>query len=162
MRCHVKNSLHGHINFKPYYKKNIDSFMDNLIGMHNGTITSYMDKEKEFGTDSECIYYHLNQESLEDTLNRIQGYSDAYCLIWTDRRDNTLNFVRNDRTCSKKHCGLYPKIIDCSARFVRRFPNIFKHILTYWALRPFMNSYGPKREFVWEPLSPGQKPLWSP
>lgn len=67
---------------------------EHIVGVHNGTLQS---KHKlldanQFTVDSENLYHHMNEKGLESLLEVIEG---AWSLVWWDRRDSTLNFLRN-------------------------------------------------------------------
>lgn len=70
----------------------------NIVGAHNGTLkgTSFYDLKKklgqEFGTDSEAIFASINEFGLKETVSMLEG---AWSLVWYDRSNNTLNFLRN-------------------------------------------------------------------
>ena len=65
-----------------------------IIGVHNGTLRSYHNLDNTtFGTDSECLYHHLSKNGLVDTLENITG---AWCLVWLNTKEDTLNIIRND------------------------------------------------------------------
>ena len=69
---------------------------DSIVGVHNGTLTSkyrLLDQAK-FRVDSENLYHHMDQKGLKDTLDNLQG---AWSLVWWDKLDETLNFLRNDQ-----------------------------------------------------------------
>lgn len=72
---------------------------DDVIGAHNGTIDfqnkNRMEKGSDFKTDSEAIIYNIQCHGIEDTIGRIEK-TEAYALTWYDRRDNSMNFIRND------------------------------------------------------------------
>lgn len=92
---------------------NAHPFMfEHIVGAHNGTLDKsslkYLDDFEYFGTDSEAIFHHLNDNGLRDTLDQITG---AWALTWFDGRDNTINFLRNSKRplfyCySKDQCTL--------------------------------------------------------
>lgn len=67
-----------------------------VMGMHNGTLHQYALKRlkdyEKYGTDSEAIFASINDIGVKDTLALIDG---AWALVWVDKRDNTLNFLRN-------------------------------------------------------------------
>lgn len=67
---------------------------DNIMGMHNGTLTERwkLDDYKDFDVDSENLFYHLQKHGLQDTLNKCKG---AYALVWHDSNDSTVNLYRN-------------------------------------------------------------------
>ncbi len=66
----------------------------NLIGCHNGTLQSRFDLEggSKFDTDSETIFYNMNKDGLRETYKQLRG---AVALVWWDKRNHTLNFIRN-------------------------------------------------------------------
>lgn len=66
----------------------------NIIGSHNGTLRNQalLDDHKQFDVDSENLYYHMDKHGLDDTLMKTHG---AFALTWWDKRDNTINFIRN-------------------------------------------------------------------
>lgn len=68
---------------------------ENLIGMHNGTLrdSKYMDHEK---TDSELLFKDINERGLKTVLEELDPDS-AYAIVMFDKKNNTLNFVRNDQ-----------------------------------------------------------------
>lgn len=64
-----------------------------LTGVHNGTLTRYVDLDSLAATDSAQLYEHMSKHGLQDTLNKIEG---AYALAWHDSDGNTFNLLRND------------------------------------------------------------------
>ncbi len=70
----------------------------NVIGMHNGTLDKWSYKNlqfyDEYGTDSETIFANIEANGLKDTMAEMYG---AWALIWYDKRDDRLHFLRNDR-----------------------------------------------------------------
>lgn len=66
-----------------------------IIGAHNGTLRSVyqLDDHQMFDVDSENLYYHMNKHGVEDTIRKANG---AYALTWYDKRDKTVNFLRNN------------------------------------------------------------------
>ena len=72
--------------------------IENILGAHNGTIDhqnkNRMENGGQFRTDSEAIFNNINVHGIQDTIGRIDK-SEAYALTWYDKRDNTLNFIRN-------------------------------------------------------------------
>jgi len=68
----------------------------NVIGVHNGTIHKAFEYSDKYETDSEALYANINEKGLVETLNMVEGYNTAYALVFFDKIDNTLNFVRND------------------------------------------------------------------
>ena len=69
---------------------------DNVCGVHNGTIKWMFDKSKDFDTDSEALYANINEHGIEKALNVVANSDPAYALVYVDRRDGTLNFVKNN------------------------------------------------------------------
>jgi len=67
---------------------------DNITGVHNGTLTSRykLDDYQNFEVDSENLFYHLQRNGLQDTIDNCTG---AYTLVWHDSKDGTLNVFRN-------------------------------------------------------------------
>lgn len=69
-----------------------------IMGMHNGTLDKWCIKDlpdaDKFGTDSEAIMNSIDKVGVKDTLSVMAG---AWALVWFDKRDNTLNFLRNGR-----------------------------------------------------------------
>lgn len=65
-----------------------------VVGVHNGSLRNQrlLDDAKDFIVDSDNLMYQLNKSGLDDTLAKADG---AYALVWYDKRDNTLNFIRN-------------------------------------------------------------------
>lgn len=71
---------------------------DTILGVHNGTIrnVSELPHNKDFGTDSECLYNMIYDEGLQDALSQADG---AWALIYVDTTTKTFNVIRNkDRT----------------------------------------------------------------
>jgi len=77
-------------------KKNAHPFeFENIVGVHNGTL---QDRHKlldhnHFQVDSENLFWHLQEKGLEDLLEVIDG---AWSLVWWDKVNETLNFLRNE------------------------------------------------------------------
>ena len=96
---YVNNVLMGHNRYATkgaINKANAHPFeFSNIIGAHNGTLTTQylLDDHTDFDVDSENLYYHLNQNTLDDTTSKLGG---AYALTWYDKRDGTMNFLRNE------------------------------------------------------------------
>lgn len=66
----------------------------NIVGAHNGTLTkqSLLPDHNDFGTDSENIMHSLNVRGVDWTIKNLAG---AFALVWYDRSDTTINFIRN-------------------------------------------------------------------
>ncbi len=67
---------------------------EHIIGAHNGTLRSMyqLDDYLQFDVDSEALYHHMNKNTVEDTIKKVNG---AFALTWYDKRDATLNITRN-------------------------------------------------------------------
>ena len=83
---------------------------DKLVGAHNGTLKrrNLLDDSRMFEVDSENLYYHMNNNGLEDTLSKTDG---AFALTWFNKEDNTLNFIRNAER------ELYYVVSECGVLF---------------------------------------------
>jgi predicted glutamine amidotransferase len=79
-------------------KQNAHPFnFNNVIGVHNGTIHTKFKHDDQFETDSEALYFNINEYGIDEALNNVAAYDTAYALIYYDKRDDTLNFIRNDK-----------------------------------------------------------------
>lgn len=90
----------GHNRFATQGKKDEDAnahpfVHGDIVGVHNGTLRDQklLDDHKDFIVDSDNLYHHLNKNGLDDTLAKLDG---AFSLVWYDKSNNTLNFIRND------------------------------------------------------------------
>lgn len=65
-----------------------------ITGVHNGTLTnqSLLPDHRKFAVDSENIMYSIDKEGIDATIGNLLG---AYCLVWINQEDNTINFIRN-------------------------------------------------------------------
>lgn len=65
-----------------------------ITGVHNGTLTNkyQLHDGVKYAVDSEALYNHMNSKGLHSLLNTMTG---AWCLVWWDADENTLNFLRN-------------------------------------------------------------------
>lgn len=85
----VKNSYNAH----PYE-------FGRIVGAHNGTLDNSCTKELEdlldekFEVDSMAIFAAMDKLGVEDTIPLLSG---AWSLVWYDKDDKTLNFLRNDK-----------------------------------------------------------------
>jgi asparagine synthetase B (glutamine-hydrolysing) len=93
-------ALFGHNRYATVGEKNEANAhpfkFSHVVGMHNGTLDSWALKRlkdyEKYGTDSEAIFASINDIGAKATLEIIAG---AWALIWYDKRDGTLNFLRN-------------------------------------------------------------------
>lgn len=67
---------------------------ETLVGAHNGTLTNkwVFDNHTDFAVDSEALYNQINKTGLKDAVGRAMG---AWCLVWWDKVEESLNFLRN-------------------------------------------------------------------
>lgn len=90
---------------------------EHIVGAHNGGLSAYtrhrLKNPNSFDTDSETLFDHMNDEGVESTVKHLDsGPSDAYALTWYDKRDHTINFLRNAErplyyVFNKSHTVLY-------------------------------------------------------
>lgn len=66
-----------------------------IVGVHNGSLRNQrlLDDHAKFAVDSDNLFYHLNKNGLDETLKKVNG---AFALVWYDKTDNSLNFLRNE------------------------------------------------------------------
>jgi glucosamine 6-phosphate synthetase-like amidotransferase/phosphosugar isomerase protein len=65
----------------------------NLIGTHNGTLVDAVYQDQKM-TDSEMLYRNMAVGNLKKIFERMSHLS-AFALSFYDKRDRTLNFIRN-------------------------------------------------------------------
>ena len=71
---------------------------DHVTGCHNGTLSRVCWQELEdnlkedFTVDSMALIAHIDKFGIEKTVPILQG---AYAIVWYDKRDKTINFIRN-------------------------------------------------------------------
>ncbi len=88
-----------HATFGEKTKENAHPFaFEHVMGMHNGTLdkpsVKLLHNHELYGTDSQAIFATIDKFGIEETMTRLAG---AWALIWYDRRNKTLNFLRNDK-----------------------------------------------------------------
>lgn len=66
-----------------------------VIGMHNGTILSHFEGKNNFDTDSEALYNNINKLGVKEAIKLLDIGAPAYALVWLNKKENTLNFLRN-------------------------------------------------------------------
>lgn len=77
-------------------KKNAHPFeFQDIVGAHNGTILNkyHIPDGQGFDVDSAAILHSFNKNGVEPTISKCNG---AWALTWWDKRDKTMNFLRND------------------------------------------------------------------
>lgn len=68
---------------------------DGIVGVHNGTVDKIMGKTiLKDESDSSLLYKSFADNGVKDTIEATQG---AYCLVWIDKKEKTINFLRNDK-----------------------------------------------------------------
>lgn len=75
--------------------KNAHPFeFDSVVGVHNGTLRNKwkIPEQERFETDSEALYNQINKVGVEKALEHVDG---AYALVWFDKDEKTINFLRN-------------------------------------------------------------------
>lgn len=96
----INNVLLGHNRYATKGAINVANahpfLFDGVIGAHNGTLVSQytLDDYRDFDVDSENIYHHMNNNGVDDTIQKLNG---AFALTWYDRKDGTVNFIRNSQ-----------------------------------------------------------------
>lgn len=66
-----------------------------VIGVHNGTINTDLEHEKEYDTDSEALYRSINDRGLVEALRGINKGYPGYALAMVDRQKNEFIAIRN-------------------------------------------------------------------
>ncbi len=87
---HNRSATVGSIN-----RQNAHPFdFEHIVGVHNGTLRNKgeLESHADFGTDSEALFYNLDKYSPKEVIPKVDG---AYALVWYDKRDTTINFLRN-------------------------------------------------------------------
>ena len=71
---------------------------DTLVGVHNGTLSARyrLDDDKDFKVDSEALYHNIEKNGLKETIRRLGGQGNAWSLVWWNKEEKTLNFLRNE------------------------------------------------------------------
>jgi hypothetical protein len=79
--------------------------LGHIVGVHNGTLRNkhILDDSRFYDVDSENLYHHIQKFGARDAIKNLNG---AWSLVWWDKRDTTLNFLRNEErpmwTCTSK------------------------------------------------------------
>ena len=68
---------------------------EDVVGVHNGTLRNKyaLPDSQNFTVDSENLYHAINKEGVEATIPKVQG---AWSLVWWNKKQKTVNFLRND------------------------------------------------------------------
>lgn len=67
-----------------------------IFGCHNGTLVNQhlLINSNKFEVDSENILHHINVNGVDDMYSNMYG---AAALVWWNKKDQTLNFLRNNQ-----------------------------------------------------------------
>jgi len=67
---------------------------DGLVGAHNGTLRNFhsLPDNLQFQVDSENLYHLINTRGVKESMQLIDG---AFALTWWDKRNSTINLLRN-------------------------------------------------------------------
>lgn len=87
---HNRYATQGGVN-----RRNAHPFeFDTLVGAHNGTLNTKwkLEDASSFTVDSENLFHHINKKGLKDALQYMGG---AWALVWWDKVNETMNFLRN-------------------------------------------------------------------
>lgn len=68
-----------------------------VVGMQNGTIHKKFKHSTEYKTDTEALYRNINDYGIEAALNEAEAFDSAWALTYWNKKDHTLNFIRNDK-----------------------------------------------------------------
>jgi predicted glutamine amidotransferase len=93
---HNRSMTQGGVSIKnahPFFHQG--AYSPGILGMHNGTVRKDLLKDHaNYGTDSEAIIAMLAEVGPEETIKKLDG---AYTLIWYDKKDHTINMIRNEK-----------------------------------------------------------------
>lgn len=67
---------------------------ETLVGAHNGTLKSKWNipEGSKHDVDSQALYAHMDKEGVKDLMQYMEG---AWALVWWDKVEDTINFLRN-------------------------------------------------------------------
>lgn len=119
----------GHVRKSTYItsdKKAHPFDIDNIIGVHNGTLTSYLALEGSKYGDLELPKNHIDSEFLLGALNQdceiLKSYDGAAALVWYDKRHpNILNFYHDSLRPlfrGKKNGGMFLSSTEESLKII--------------------------------------------
>lgn len=95
------NVMIGHNRYATKGKINSDNAhpfrCDDVVMVHNGTLQTFhgLKDSTKFDTDSETIAHNLASVGVDEAETVISELHGAFALVWFDRRDRSLNFIRN-------------------------------------------------------------------
>ncbi len=66
-----------------------------IIGVHNGTLINKndLDDSSYYDVDSENLFHHMSLHGVDETIPILRG---AFALVWYDKNQRTMNFIRNE------------------------------------------------------------------
>lgn len=91
--CHARAATVGKVT-----ANNAHPFVfNNILGVHNGTISGDFEGKEVHEVDSAAIFEGIQKNGIEKTLNKLYESTGqlAYALVWLDTDTNTLYFIRN-------------------------------------------------------------------
>lgn len=78
--------------------KNAHPFeFENVVGVHNGTIQYKFKGSEDYETDSEALYKLINDIGIKEALDEVAYSSAAYALVYIDKKEGTINFIKNSK-----------------------------------------------------------------
>lgn len=93
---HCRAATIGFVN-----RKNAHPFsFKNVVGAMNGTFYGTFPSSELYETDSEAIFFNINK-AIEEGRDPIEGINDSmvytpkFALTYVNKKDNTINFIRN-------------------------------------------------------------------
>ena len=91
--CHARAATIGKVtadNAHPFV-------FNNILGVHNGTISGDFKGKEGHEVDSSAIFEGIQKNGIEKTLNTLYESNGqvAYALVWLDTNTNTVYFIRN-------------------------------------------------------------------
>lgn len=89
---HNRKATRGSVNDENAHPFNVDN---NIILVHNGTMTDDHKKHAQVEVDSHAIAHLIHEKG--NVTEALSAFNGAYALIWYDVRDCSINFIRNDQ-----------------------------------------------------------------
>lgn len=99
---HPQKVMMGHNRSATIGEKTVDNAhpfkFTNVIGAHNGTLDKWCIKDLTnhnlYGTDSQAIFATIEEKGIDEAIKLMCG---AWALVYFDKRDHTLNMIRNGK-----------------------------------------------------------------
>lgn len=141
----VPKIMAGHCRAKTIGDNNKDNAhpydFDNVIGMHNGTLRSYhsMEGYDYKRTDSYALYHNIDRYGAPETIKDVNP-EGAWALVWWDKVDNRLMFLRNDK---RPLWFAWTKAKDA----------------VFWCSEPWMFSAVSRHVELWDGTEEGKEPV---